>query len=83
MWWRQRTLADAPPRTRASKAIKLMSELGVRRGKAVISSGCKTHPANAPAGSNRSSHGDDEMAQAIGIPCHEWVVPCLDGRSEG
>jgi hypothetical protein len=33
-----------------------MSELGVRRAKAALSSGCKPHPAIAPAGSNRSSH---------------------------
>ena len=38
----------------------------VRRGKAALSSGCKSHPATAPAGSNRSSHGGDEMAEAFG-----------------
>jgi hypothetical protein len=32
-----------------------MSEMGVRRDKAALSSGCKSHPATAPAGSNRSS----------------------------
>ncbi len=47
------------------------SAAGVRRGKAAFSSGCKPHPANAPAGSNRSSHGGDEMAEAFGIACHE------------
>ncbi|MEE8275781.1 MAG: hypothetical protein V3R75_01335 [Alphaproteobacteria bacterium] len=31
-----------------------------------FSSGCKSHPAIAPAGSNRSSHGGDEMAEAFG-----------------
>jgi hypothetical protein len=30
--------------------------LGVRRDKAALSSGCKSHPANAPAGSSRSIH---------------------------
>src|ERR1700682_3687046 len=40
------------------------SAAGVRRGKAALSSGCKSHPANAPAGSNRGSHGDNEMAEA-------------------
>jgi len=40
--------------------------LGVRRDKAALSSGCKSHPANAPAGSNRSSHGGNEMAEAFG-----------------
>jgi hypothetical protein len=33
-----------------------MSESGVRRDKAVLSSGYKSHPANVPAGSNRSSY---------------------------
>ena len=50
-----------------------MSGLGVRRGKAAFFSGCKSHPAIAPAGSNRSSHGGDEMAEAFGIACHELV----------
>ncbi len=50
-----------------------MSEMGVRRGKAAFFSGCKSHPAIAPAGSNRSSHGGDEMAEAFGIACHELV----------
>ncbi len=43
-----------------------MSASGVRRGKAALSSGCKPHPVIAPAGSNRSSHGGDEMAEAFG-----------------
>ncbi len=43
-----------------------MSELGVRRDKAALSSGCKAHPANAPAGSNRSSYGGNEVAEAFG-----------------
>ena len=42
----------------------------VRRDKAALSSGCKSHPATAPAGSNRSSHGGDEMAEAFGIAGH-------------
>ena len=41
-----------------------MSVVGVRREKAALSSGCKPHPANAPAGSNRSSHGGNEVAEA-------------------
>jgi Transglutaminase-like superfamily len=39
---------------------------GVRRDKAALSSGCKPHPATAPAGSNRSRHGGDEMSEAFG-----------------
>ena len=50
-----------------------MSPVGVRRGKAAFFSGCKSHPGIAPAGSNRSSHGGDEMAEAFGIVCHELV----------
>ncbi len=49
-----------------------MSELGVRRAKAAFFSGCKSHPAIAPAGSNRSSHGGDEMAETSGIEGHIW-----------
>jgi len=37
-----------------------MAALGVRRAKAALSSGCKPHLANAPAGSNRSSHGGNK-----------------------
>src|SRR5437899_12396705 len=41
------------------------SSVGVRRAKAAISSGCKPHSATAPAGSNRSSHGGNEVAEAF------------------
>jgi hypothetical protein len=41
------------------------SASGVRRDKAALSSGCKPHPATAPAGSNRSSHGGNEVAEAF------------------
>ena len=41
------------------------SEFGVRRAKTALSSGCKPHPATAPAGSNRSSHGGNEVAEAF------------------
>jgi len=34
--------------------------------KAALSSGCESHPATAPAGSNRSSHGGNEVAEAFG-----------------
>src|SRR5580693_3574563 len=47
-----------------------MAAICVRRAKAALSSGCKSHPANAPAGSNRSSHGGDEMAEAFGVAGH-------------
>ena len=39
----------------------------VRRAKSALSSGCKSHPGElAPAGSNRSSHGGNDMAEAFG-----------------
>ena len=44
--------------------------LRVRRDKAALSSGCKPHPATAPAGSNRSSHGGNKMAEAFGVAGH-------------
>jgi hypothetical protein len=44
---------------------------GVRRAKAALSSGCESHPANAPAGSNRSSCGGNETAEASGVTGHE------------
>jgi hypothetical protein len=43
-----------------------LSLQGVRREKAALSSGCKPRPATAPAGSNRSRHGGDEMSEAFG-----------------
>ena len=49
---------------------RAMTGICVRREKAALSSGCKSHPANAPAGSNRSSHGGDEMAEAFGVAGH-------------
>jgi hypothetical protein len=39
----------------------------VRHEQASLSSGCESHSATAPAGSNRSSHGGNEMAEAFGV----------------
>jgi hypothetical protein len=50
---------------RRNQSFSGMTVLGVRRGKAALSSGCKPHPATAPAGSNRSSHGGNEVAEAF------------------
>ena len=52
--------------------IVLTTVTGVRRGKAALSSGCKAHPATAPAGSNRSSYGGDEIAEAFGMRVTNW-----------
>ena len=54
-----------PLRRERRTTCKGTSASGARREKAALSSGCKSHPANAPAGSNRSSHGGDEMAEAF------------------
>ncbi len=48
-----------------SVAAPSMSAWGVRRAKAALSSGCKSHPATAPAEINRSSHGGNEVAEAF------------------
>ena len=54
--------------------------MGVRRAKAALSSGCKPHPATAPAGSNRSSHGGNEVAEAKA----QGFVPAKDeGKPSG
>src|SRR6202030_2462849 len=58
-----------------------MSAPGVRRGKAALSSGCKSHPATAPAGSNRSSYGGDEIAEAFGMRATNWWQRECAGRN--
>ena len=50
---------------RRTETSKQSDVVGVRREKAALSSGCKPHPATAPAGSNRSSHGGNEVAEAF------------------
>src|SRR6267142_3129672 len=54
------------------KVCTCMSAIDVRREKAALSSGCKPHPATAPAGSNRSSYGGDEIAEAFGMRVTNW-----------
>jgi len=49
-----------------------VTAMGVRRDKAALSSVCKSHPATAPAGSNRSSYGGDEIAEAFGMRVTNW-----------
>ena len=56
--------------TEGSRAYAPLASCEMRREKAALSSGCKPHPATAPAGSNRSSHGGDEMAEAFGVAGH-------------
>ena len=62
-----RAANEAPPPARLFvSAVRSMSASLVRRDKAALSSGCESHPANAPAGSNRSSYGGNEVAEAFG-----------------
>ena len=75
--WRNRSIARhmiGRSRSRFRGTLpSAMSGLGVRRGKAAFFSGCKSHPATiAPAGSNRSSHGGNEVAEASGVEGHIW-----------
>ena len=59
-----------------------MTGRGVRRDKAAFFSGCKSHPATvAPAGSNRSSHGGNEVAEASGVEGHIWWLGECAGRN--
>src|SRR5262249_55866356 len=60
------TFSTASVKSGKTRFEHLMSALPVRRDKAALSSGCESHPANAPAGSNRSSYGGDEVAEAFG-----------------
>ena len=57
---------------REESGHKRMTAKGVRRDKAAFSSGCKSHPATTPAGSNRSSYGGNEMAEAFGMRVTIW-----------
>src|SRR3954468_6672446 len=62
---------DRPVRSEVLRREAVEPGAKVRLGvcavtKAALSSGCKSHPATAPAGSNRSSHGGNEMAEAFG-----------------
>ncbi len=60
-------LSHANPRRKCcspTKSTRPLSTCAVTRRR--ISSGCKAHPATAPAGSNRGRHGGDEMSEAFG-----------------
>jgi hypothetical protein len=72
------TISEAAGIRRPIKAWRVVhgrgptSASGVRRGKAALYSGCKSHPAIAPAGSSRSSYGGDEIAEAFGMRVTNW-----------
>ena len=60
-----------------------VSLMGVRRAKAALSSGCKAHPAFAPAGRNRSGNGGNEMAEAFGYRRPHLIVICMVDAPSG
>jgi uncharacterized membrane protein len=53
-----------------------MAGLGVPHAKAALSSGRKFHPATAPAGSNRSGYGGNEMAETFGYENKGGCMGC-------
>jgi hypothetical protein len=59
-------MAATEPRAAFAEVLLRKAAMGVRREKVALSSGCKSRPATAPAGSNRSSYGGNEMAEAFG-----------------
>jgi len=64
-WMDNTPVVRASEETNQNKPGAIVSVVGVRRDKAALSSGCKPHPATAPAGSNWSSHGGNEVAEAF------------------
>ncbi len=50
----------------AGISVNATAAMCVRREKAALSCGFQSHPAKAPAGSNRSGHGGNDMAEAFG-----------------
>ena len=62
--FRSRTQGGAP------SAYGAIPQLGLHAGFDDQLGGCKPHPATAPAGSNRSSHGGNKMAEAFGVAGH-------------
>jgi hypothetical protein len=67
-------MAATEPRAAFAEVLLRKAAMGVRREKVALSSGCKSRPATAPAGSNRSSYGGNEMAEAFGDACHKLVT---------
>ncbi len=56
------------PRAGEGRFVSRIRDFHVRRGKALSFSGCETRPATfAPAGSNWSSRGGNEAAEASGV----------------
>jgi hypothetical protein len=65
-FWSPASIGRLSWRPLSFQTERVMSAIGVRREKAALSSGRESHPATAPAGSNRSSHGGNEVAEAFG-----------------
>jgi hypothetical protein len=84
-----KTMLEPPRRELAHLCVNVlagrgrMSVKGVRRDKAAFSSGCKPHPATAPAGSNRSSHWPEfycMLGPNIGDRPSSRFFPCSSRR---
>jgi len=62
--------AQEPQMPQMPRRKKKGSGVFVRRAKAYVFSGCDSHPATfAPAGSNRSDDGGDEIVEAFDAKC--------------
>jgi hypothetical protein len=70
--------ADMPPdRPETGTDERRFMACAVQRRR--FPSGCKPHPAPAPAGSNRSNRGGNEAVEAFGEACHESVTARVCG----
>src|SRR5258708_2023553 len=66
---------------RTTRLATIASALASVVDKAALSSACKSHPASAPAGSNRSSYGGNEVAEAFGMRVTNWGRRECAGRN--
>jgi hypothetical protein len=71
---RQRTAHHRDAGKKKKSGKKKASGVFVRRAKASVFSGCNSHPATgAPAGSNRSGDGGNEIVEAFDGKCRKAV----------
>ncbi len=64
-------LSESHPQYLAKDVIFAIAGWGVRRAKVALFQWVQTPPGEiAPAGSNRSSHGGNEMAEAFDVTDH-------------
>jgi hypothetical protein len=68
-------------RTYPKRPLRTMSALGVHRGKAALSCGCKSHPATAPTGSKEMERGGEQW-EIVSLPAEAEAGDLL-GRKQG